>query len=142
MPLAWSSTVTPYWPMPTSDEKTRLSAVDAVTRCCPEATLRSTRAGVPGSAWSVHIQSMPARDAISMTLPAPRCSVRSKNGTLSEATVASTSVQSGWHGAVEALRTGPVGEPLVRPLAGNSFVEGESQCEVRLTPCRNASARS
>ena len=79
---------------------------------------------------------------MSRTLAVPRCSVRSKNVTFNEATVASTSVQSGWHFAVLALRTGPAGEPLVRPDSGNSFTGGESQCDFRDTFWRSASARS
>src|SRR5438477_9957853 len=77
---------------------------------------------------------------MSRTLAVPRCSVRSKNVTFNEATVASTSVQSGWHFAVLALRTGPAGEPLVRPDSGNSFTGGESQCDFRDTFWPTASA--
>ena len=62
--------------------------------------------------------------------------------TFNEATVASQSVQSGWHFALPALRTGPAGDPFVRPLAGNSLTAGEFQCDLTDTFCRNASARS
>src|SRR5262249_23605361 len=89
-----------------------------------------------------HMLSTPAFCAIVSTLPTPRCRVRSKKGTLSEATVAWVSVQSGWHAALLELRTGPAWLVLVRPACGNSLVAGESQCESSETFWRSASARS
>jgi hypothetical protein len=43
-------------------------------------------------------------------------------------------MQSGWHGALLALRIGPAADSRVRPLAGNSFVAGESQRDFTDTP--------
>src|SRR6188474_654497 len=88
------------------------------------------------------MSSMPDLAAISSTLAGPIFSVRSKNGTLSEATVASMRLQLGWQAAVLALRTGPALVPFTRPLAGNSFVGGESNFVSREMFWRSASARS
>src|SRR5205823_2513732 len=102
----------------------------------------STRCGC-GLPWTLaQIASTPACLAMSMTLPTPRCSVRSKNVTLREAWVACQSMQSGWQGAVLELRTGPFGLPVVRPLFGKSFTGGESQCDFGETFWCRASARS
>ena len=135
MPLAWSVTVMPYCPMPSSVENCPTSSVAGRPR-------RSTRTGSVRPGCAVHIASTPDFIAMSSTFAAPRCSVRSKNVTFSEATVASHRVQSGWQRAVLALRTGPAGEPFVRPDSGNSFTAGESQCDFTDTFWRSASARS
>src|SRR2546423_8405937 len=86
--------------------------------------------------------STPALIAMSMTLAGPRCSVRAKKVTFNEATVASHSMHSGWHFAMAALRTGPAGEPFVRPLFGNSLTAGESHRDFTDTFWCSASARS
>src|SRR5262249_17635879 len=110
MPLAWSTTVIGYWPMPTSVGKCWTTSRPGLPRS-------SIRTGSVQPGWLVHIESTPALLAISMTLVGPSFSVRSKNVTFSEATVASHSAQSGWHLALSALRIGPSELPLTRPLA-------------------------
>src|SRR5215813_11288239 len=107
--------------MPTSVLHGALIPGDEVTTLRRAGPRRSTRVGTDPPIRSVHIESMPTRLAMSITLPTPSFSVSSKNGTFRDATVASTSVQLGWQPADVPLRTGPAGDPFVRPLFGNSF---------------------
>jgi hypothetical protein len=51
-------------------------------------------------------------------------------------------MQRGWQAALLALRIGPAAEPFVLPLAGNSFVAGESQTDFTEIFWCTASARS
>src|SRR5690349_24345792 len=122
-PLAWSITVTPYWPMLTSVLK-----YDGATSAPDLILVRSIRFGSGSPFTEAHIERMPAARAKSTTLAAPTRSPTAKYTVFIDWDSAYVS----WHPSGQLppeLRIGPAGLLAVRPLSLNSRVGGPSQYE-------------